>query len=318
MDDETRTRLDSLLRRQHGLVTRQQVTALGVPTRTATSLLHRSFSQVHAGVWQSRSTVSTRCSAPMAAALSLHPAGVAPWPVAVTGAWALRAWRLELPEVAAAGTVTLLRGPGAGGGCPAGTERTGVRVRRQATAPTVCDVDGVPTVPRPRAMADLVRGLSPRVGDLAVDAALQQEAVTLGALQDEVAAGGGTRGNARLREAVGRADPSLHSVAERHVLMVTGLMDVGVRQLPVYDRDGLIGIADWGDPDIRALVEVNGYACHGGAERFLQDHRRRRRLAAEGWQLLEIAAIDGWHRSAGLRTDVQAFLDRARRLAAAA
>ena len=129
----------------------------------------------------------------------------------------------------------------------------------------------------------------------------------LQALRRELGDGLGRRGQARLQGAVRRADPAAQGEAERRLhagLRRRGLFALGRPQVPLVDDDGLIGRGDWVSTALRVVLECQGYAFHSRPDRFHADIRRRRRLRRIGYELLEVAATDLWHREEALLGEV--------------
>jgi very-short-patch-repair endonuclease len=71
----------------------------------------------------------------------------------------------------------------------------------------------------------------------------------------------------------------------------------------VRDVDGrFVAKVDFGYPDVRLAIEVDGWAFHGSREAFQDDRERQNRLATAGWTVLRFT----WHDVVRRPTDVAA------------
>lgn len=55
--------------------------------------------------------------------------------------------------------------------------------------------------------------------------------------------------------------------------------------MPIVLRDGTHVVADFAWPELKLIVETDGWETHGTRRAFVGDRRRDRRLALEGWQV---------------------------------
>jgi hypothetical protein len=63
-------------------------------------------------------------------------------------------------------------------------------------------------------------------------------------------------------------------------------------QIPVFDREGLIGVSDMGWPELKIVVEYDGDYHRTNRRRYVMDQRKLRRLAAMGWIVIRVIAED--------------------------
>jgi very-short-patch-repair endonuclease len=117
------------------------------------------------------------------------------------------------------------------------------------------------------------------------------------------------RGLKGLRVALPLIDAGAASPKEtwlRLLLIDNGYNDL-TTQIPVFDRQGLIGVADMGWPELRIAVEYDGDYHRTSRRRYVMDQRKLRRLAALGWIVIRVIAEDD-------EADILARVERARRV----
>lgn len=102
----------------------------------------------------------------------------------------------------------------------------------------------------------------------------------------------GVAGAGRLRRLLAELDdgePMVDSELERRV---AALLGPGFRRQyrpPWYD--GRRGVVDFADPTARVIIEADGRRWHTTGEAMIEDRRRDRTAAANGWLVLRVA----WH-----------------------
>ncbi|WP_197374446.1 hypothetical protein [Mycolicibacterium baixiangningiae] len=116
------------------------------------------------------------------------------------------------------------------------------------------------------------------------------------------------RGLKALRVAVPLIDAGAASPKETWLRLL--LIDNGYHslttQIPVFDREGLIGVADMGWPELRIAVEYDGDYHRTNRRRYVMDQRKLRRLGALGWIVVRVIAEDD-------EADILARVEQARR-----
>jgi hypothetical protein len=170
--------------------------------------------------------------------------------------------------------------------------RAGV-VSHQQELPTahVDLLDGLNVTSPARTLLDLASALPLHELVAAGDFYLRELRLTRDALDAMAAWGRGRRGVRRLREASALLHPGAESPQES-VLRVWLVLS----QLPplepngeVHDEDGLVARVDLLNRRYRVAVEYEG-AYHRSREQYAADIRRRARLAAAGFEVVQVEA----------------------------
>jgi very-short-patch-repair endonuclease len=129
-------------------------------------------------------------------------------------------------------------------------------------------------------------------GVVAVDLFLHAGMVTIAELRAFIAEHRGLKGIARLRRAVGLAEPKAESAMEtrlRMLLVLAGLPRPEV-QLPLHDDHGrFLGRPDLLYRERRLVIEYDG---GNHRDRLVDDNRRQNNLIAAGLRLLRFTAAD--------------------------
>jgi len=171
-------------------------------------------------------------------------------------------------------------------------------------------IDGVLVTTRARTIFDCLRNLDDAAADTLLDRALQQRWITFDDLTARVVRFAGRRGVNHLVRIVRRAVPGARSVAER--LLITELRAAHIRgwkaNLPIHDRQGLIGEIDLAFDGIKLAVEMDGRAWHSAADRFQRDRERQNRLVAAGWTVLRYTWFDLTHRPDHVIAEIQRMI----------
>lgn len=284
---DTERSLGRVARRQHGLITNEQLAAAGLSLDTRKR-------RVRAGRW----------------------IAVAPGVVAVAGTAAT--WRQRtLAAVLAAGpgavashtTAAALFGLS---GCPfRSVEITVPRGRshrsrlatvheaRQLERWDVTTVDRVPVTRPARTLIDLAGCVPRAVLEDAVDDALVRRLTTLARLRERLEAlgGSGRPGTVLLRAVLSTWDTGElpEEVAEARLLrrLLAGDLPAPAVQHDVCDPSGrFVARADLAYPDARVAVELHGFRWHGTPRGHARDQARARRLAALGWLVVPATPLD--------------------------
>lgn len=290
----------SIAARQHGIVTRRQLLAIGVSRHAIDRRLrHAHLRSVHAGVYQVGPVPLPR-SREMAAVLACDGATVSHRTAAV-----LR----DLAPAPAPTPLELTIPPGRHCG-----RRPGLRVHRRAIAGDEIErIDGIPVTSAARTLLDLAGACSSRrtaTGRLHSGPEAQARrtgVVSARELERALAAAERSQprlrrqltslllryprapGIARLRLLLGQSDAVFtRSEAEERLLDLIRKAGLDVPEMNVmlhgYEVD-----CYW--KRARLVIEVDGFAFHRSARSFLRDHQRDSALVAEGIQILRLS----WH-----------------------
>lgn len=82
-------------------------------------------------------------------------------------------------------------------------------------------------------------------------------------------------------------DPAGWLESELGLVLATCDLPRPVAEFDIYHEGRRLGRADQAYPEVRLLVEGNGFETHGTFEGFTRDHVRRNDLAMAGWERLE-------------------------------
>ncbi|CAN5699959.1 hypothetical protein BH23GEM9_BH23GEM9_19900 [soil metagenome] len=259
--------------RQHAVVARRQLLAMGIPKDTISSYIRRGELHVlHAGVYRA-GHVAGQLWREMAAALACD--GV----VSHHSAVVLRQFATARPDEPVEITIEHDRRA-----C-----RPGIRVYRSALPHGEVDrIDGVPVTTLPRTLLDFAGVATLIQLERVLALAERQDATLRKRLQRLLARGRNRRGSRALRTLLLRGVPALtRSEAEALLLELIRAAGLPEPQLNV----ALHGFeVDFHWPAARLVVEVDGYAWHGSRPAFNRDRQRDIALAAAGIQVIRI----GW------------------------
>ena len=263
-----RHELWALVRRQHGVVTREQLLELGytqsaIAHRLGSGRLHR----VHVGVYSVGRPGLAPAGRLMAAALSCGPGAR----LSHRSAAALHG----LLDDVRAGPIDVTVSPATT------RRRSGVRVYRRAIAADECaEVDGLPVTSVVRTVIDIAPLLSLRRLEAAVNAADNRDLADPEQLRASLADYAGRRGVARLR-----------LVLDRHTFTFTA-SDLERRFLPIAREAGLgkpeTGVrvngfeVDFYWSDLGLVVETDGLRYHRTPATQARDRLRDQAHAAAG------------------------------------
>jgi very-short-patch-repair endonuclease len=268
-------RLAEMAARQHGVVARAQLLALGfssqaIKTLHARERLHRLHPSVYA-VGHERLTAKGRW---MAAVLACGPNAM-----------------LSHREAAA---LHDLRQIGSGPINVTSVRRhalAGVRSHRARTLDPAdgTTVDAIPVTSLARTYLDLAELLShTRLID-ALEAGQRQDKLDIAAINATIDRNPGRHGIPALREAIAElADtpPLLQSDLERAFRALVRAHGLPMPQFNVYVEGEL---ADVVFPDHRLVVEVDGWLYHRGRRAFNDDRRRDRKRVRAGWRVIRFS-----------------------------
>jgi very-short-patch-repair endonuclease len=269
--------LAGLLRRQHGVIGRDQALGCGL-TRKALAYRIRAggpWQRLLPGVYLARTGTASAQQRDVAALLHAGPRSV------LTGLAAVRRHSLR---VGAPSVVTVL--------VPAGVRRqsTGfVQIQRTARMPAELCVEGdVRFVLAARAVGDAARSLrSGREVRALVAQAIQQQRCSIAMLVDELEQGP-TKGSGLLRAALTEVEAGVRSVPEGDLrgLLRRAKMPEPQFNARLYCGGKLVAVADAWWEEAGVVAEVDSKEYHYSAEDWQRTMRRHDRLAAQGVLLL--------------------------------
>jgi hypothetical protein len=282
-----RKALAALLDKQHEVAARGQLDACGVSQAV---MRYRSrdggpWQAILPGVYLTRTGDPSGQQREMAALLYAGPDGV------LTGSAALRRFgltagaqpyrsRTAQAAVAAHGqTIDVL--------VPPRTRRGGaafVRLHRTIRLPEQICVDGeIRFVLPPRAVADIVRGLSLVEVRAVVAEAVQRNTCTIAQLAEELAAGP-MRGSARFRQVLAGVGDGIRSVAEGDLrdLIVWARLPVPLYNPRLFVGREFLATPDCWWPDFGVAAEVDSRAWHLSPQDWEETLARHARMSAQG------------------------------------
>ena len=120
----------------------------------------------------------------------------------------------------------------------------------------------------------------------------------------------GRRGTPTLVRLLRLAQSGAASIAELqfHQLLRTAGLSDWKPNVQIGDAAGLIGVADVLFPAAKLVIEIDGFAAH--RDRFVADRRRRNRLTAAGYTVLQVTWDDLRDRPETVLADLRAVLLR--------
>jgi very-short-patch-repair endonuclease len=260
-----------LAARQHGVVAAKQLSALGL-TRDAVKhrVRHGRLTPLHRGVYLvgPNETPLTRL---MAATLACGPEAV----LSHHAAAALHGFGREAAVI----DVTVRSGQP--------RTRRGLRVHRAKLGDEdVTTREGIPVTTPARTITDLAKTTARRELGRAVEEALIQRCIDTDTLTRAVDEAAGRRGARALRATAQTRDPQItRSEAERRLKRL--IEQAGLERPETNRRVGGYEVdAVWRSR--RLVVEVDGYAFHGGRAAFERDRRKDALLTASGWRVIRV------------------------------
>jgi very-short-patch-repair endonuclease/predicted transcriptional regulator of viral defense system len=268
--DPVERRLVRLAVRQHGVVARRQLEALGlgrgaIAARLRTGRLHR----IHRGVYAVGLPTLTRNGALMAAVLACGEGAV------LSHRSAAELWGL----LGGAGRLIHVTVPG-----QAGRTRPGIAVHRNALAAgDVTTKDGIPVTRPGRTLVDLADVVPRRTLERAMDEAeyLRLDCTGLRPIR-------GRRGYGLLRAVLAEHSPGTTRTRSKLEDAMVTLCDAHGLPRPEINAslDGYEVDCLWRAP--RLIVEADGWAAHGTRSAFERDRARDAALTVAGYRVVRI------------------------------
>jgi very-short-patch-repair endonuclease len=268
-------RLAGLAGRQYGVVTREQLHALGVGEtgireRLRTDRLHR----LHRGVYAVGHRALPAKAHWMAAVLACGE-GAALSHVAAAAHHQIRASSAVLIDVTAPTRSGRRRQPG-------------IRLHRSGRLgkEDVTVHEGIPVTTVARTLLDLADVLNRQALKRAIDEAEYLRLLDMTALIAAVDRNPG-RSGAKLLEAAGGALELTESVLEDRFLAMVERRGLARPRVGAWVAGYRV---DFHWPEAKLVVELDGFAAHGTRARFESDRRRDRRLGREGVRTIRLTA----------------------------
>jgi len=271
---------------QHGAIAWGQARTLGA---TPQEIRHRVdvglWRRFHDGVYVVAGARETYEQRLIAACLAIGPETAASHRAAATMHDLLR-YREPPIEV----TTTRRRSP----------ELVGVTVHRLADLRDrwIVERDGVRATTVARTLVDLGAVASPRTVEAALDRATGRRLVSYRDVRDSMVAVArkGRRGVGTIRPLlevrIGRVMPAGVFEARMSSLLSRAELPAAVPEFVVTDEHGgFIAVVDFGFPDRRVAIEVDGYEFHSSPKAIADRDARDRLLASVKWAPLHF----GWH-----------------------
>ena len=272
----------TLARRQHGLITSDQLGDLGVsPYRRRRLLEAGTLDVVHDGVYRFVAVAGSFAQHCQAACLARPD-------VAISGPSAGRLLKLRRMPIGPVHVIVLTRS----------VQLEGVIVHRTnqlGADDVVVRDDGIRLLATPRLVFDLARFLDDDDLESVLEQVLDRRLTSVPALFAEARRlrRVGRNGSARFGRVLGRRPAwAKPQDSDLEVRLLRALRAEGVALIPQFElelTDGSIVHLDGGDPARRFGVEVDHHTWHGGRVATEYDKWRTRQLMRIGWQVPRIS-----------------------------
>jgi hypothetical protein len=164
---------------------------------------------------------------------------------------------------------------------------SGVRVRRTNLSTTeVTERFGLPVTDRPRSALDHIAVCSVAEATVFADRALSQGWIMVGDLERRLASK--APGNLVVRRVLHTMLVGAEAESERrmHRLLLSAGITGWVPNYSIRSGGRVVARIDIAFPDLRIAIEVDGFAYHSDRERFQQDRSRQNLLVGLGWTVL--------------------------------
>jgi hypothetical protein len=172
-------------------------------------------------------------------------------------------------------------------------------------------VERIPCTSVARTLVDEAETESDRGLERLIGRAEELRIFHLGDLERAMAQASGRRGARRLTNVVG-LEPAMtrNDLEERfyEICARAGLRRPQVNLAIVLGDGGPHVEADFAWPELRLIVETDGWATHGTRRAFVHDRRRDRRLALAGWRVLRFTWEEIEHRPDLVAAELGALL----------
>ena len=170
-------------------------------------------------------------------------------------------------------------------------------------------VGGLPVTDVPRTVFDCLPLLDDAMGEVLLDH-IADTLTSDRALRKRFHEDLGLRGSAHVRRHLAALVPGAASVPER--VLAHGLRSVGLTSFLI--NEPVLGyVADFLDPALQLIVEVDGYRTHSSRVAFQHDRIRQNVLVAHGYTVLRYTAHDVATRLDSILDEIAAVVSRTRR-----
>ena len=271
--------LDQLLRRQHGVVSREQCRSAGLTNRQIELLLDKELLRaVFHGVYRDPASPTTIDQRALAATLAAGRGAVASHRMAL-GLWGMRNYRCDLSEVTTSRQVN----------------RAGLIAHRSAAPLAHKFVRNVAVSTPARTLLDCASVISAPVVARFAETWLSTGVVTLKQIDNELSVSNGHRGVGVLSSALssrmlGRDEADSPAEATLGKLLMRHLLPRPTSHHLVTVSSGSTFELDWSYPDRQLAFEMDGYGVHlRSLDAFEHDRYRRNELEIDGWTVLNFS-----------------------------
>lgn len=266
-----------LAARQHGVVLRSEVLALGISPqglsrRCSKGVLRR----LHDGVYavtavppSPRQTLFAACRWGGSGTAASHRAAAALWKLD----------GFESDEIEISGPRRL----------------KSTRVIAHPTPPIaiedLTEKDGIPVTKIERTLVDLAGVVGIDELEDALDSALRRRLTTVNRVRLRLRSESGRRGIGKLRSLIAERDDQGHPSASRfetrlnRLLLKSGLP--AMREYKIWDGGEFVARVDFCFPEAKLIIEADGFRWHSGRRAWQRDRERRNRLTAMGWRVIQ-------------------------------
>jgi hypothetical protein len=183
--------------------------------------------------------------------------------------------------------------------------------RRKLTKAEIAAVGVLPVTSPVRTAIDLAADADVMEAVVAVDSALRLKQVTLAQLRDAAQQRRSMPQSRQVQRVLTLVDPLSGSVPEsvaRVLFRGSGLPLPETQYEVRSDVGAFIGRVDFAWPDVRLVVEIDGFAWHSSEEAFKSDRDRQNELELAGWMVLRFTAKDVLNQPLKVSATVRAAL----------
>ena len=268
---------------RYGLLSRLAALSLGLSDHIISVALARgAWDEVYPGVYYLNASPREWESDLMAAILAAGPRAVASHRSAAR-LWGLDGFKSATLEL----TVPFTNEP----------MPEGVLIHRTRRPPGQTLRESMPVTTVERTLLDLAAMLSERVLERTVQSALHARLTTSEMLWQVLATDGGrgVTGTRRFRGVLGRvADELSQSLAESEFVKLLRVAPIPAPepQFPLRLPGGDMAYLDFGWPEQRKAIEIDGFMAHSTPDQLERDLRRQNQILELGWELRRFAARD--------------------------
>ena len=161
-----------------------------------------------------------------------------------------------------------------------------------------------------RTAIDIAADLPPVEAAVAIDSGLRIGQFGVGDLWSEANKRAHMPRNPSVRTTLSLVDPTSGSVPESvaRLLFAAAGLPPPQCQYTITDDGVFLGRVDFAWPEVRLVVEIDGFTWHSSRSAFQRDHTRQRGLTLAGWTVLSFTADDVRYRPQTVVGDVRRAL----------